>query len=123
MWQMLRFLGLTRGEAGRVTRRLVRVYRGVYAVRELDELGWFRAATLALGPDASLSHLSAAMLLGLRPYRPHAFHVSLPGNGGRAHAAAGHTVVRASGLHVFHQPALVVAALSSRLGPRPMTRL
>jgi very-short-patch-repair endonuclease len=47
------------------------VYRGVYAVGHsvLGALGHRMAAVLACGPDAVLSHRSAAVHLGIRPYR------------------------------------------------------
>src|SRR3954447_10209961 len=48
-------------------RRLIVVPRGVYAVGhgDLSERGRFRAAVLACGEGAHLSHLAAARLLGL----------------------------------------------------------
>lgn len=53
--------------------RLHRLMRGVYAVGrpEVGELGHWKAATLACGPHALLSHRSAAALLGIR--RPQRF--------------------------------------------------
>jgi very-short-patch-repair endonuclease len=53
--------------------RLHRLMRGVYAVGrpEVGELGWWMAATLACGPQALLSHRSAAALLKIR--RPQRF--------------------------------------------------
>ena len=47
--------------------RLHVVYRGVYAVgrRRIDRRGWWKAATLAAGERAVLSHTSAATLWGL----------------------------------------------------------
>jgi very-short-patch-repair endonuclease len=49
--------------------RLHRVHRGVYAVghRVLPQPGRWMAAVLACGPDAALSHASAAALWGMRP--------------------------------------------------------
>jgi hypothetical protein len=49
--------------------QLHRLWVGVYAVGrpELGQLGRFTAATLACGPDAQLSHRSAAALWRLRP--------------------------------------------------------
>jgi very-short-patch-repair endonuclease len=49
--------------------RLVRLHRGVYAVghRQLRRQGWWRAAVLAVGSDAVLSHRDAAALHGIRP--------------------------------------------------------
>ena len=83
VWQMRAF-GLSRGQIVAVSRRLRPVFRGVYAVTDLSLLGWYRAATLALGPDAVLSHLSALMLFGLRPLQPSRIHVSVPRGGERA---------------------------------------
>lgn len=83
VWQLRHELRLTRGEIVAAVRRLVRVHHGVYALGDLGELGWYRAATLALGRDATISHLSALMLLGLRPYEPCDIHVSVARVGGR----------------------------------------
>ena len=67
-------LGLGRGAiARRIERgRLQRVHRGVYAVghRVLSRQGRGMAAVLAAGPDAVLSHRSAAALWGLRTFGP-----------------------------------------------------
>jgi hypothetical protein len=69
--------------------RLHRVHQGVYAVghRGLSRGSWWMAAVLALGPDAVLSHMSAAALWGL--LRPEAgpIDVSLPSNSGRRRRA------------------------------------
>jgi hypothetical protein len=83
VWQMREQLNLSRGEIVAVTRRLEPIFKGVYAIEDLSELGWYRAATLALGPEAALSHGSAVRLFELRPYQPSEIHVSVPGNGGR----------------------------------------
>ena len=82
-WQ-LRRLGLTEAEAKAALRGLPRVFRGVCAVEPLDDLGWLVAATLAGGPGAAISHLTAAQLLGLRPWEPGPIHVSIPRGGGRS---------------------------------------
>lgn len=65
--------------------RLHRVARGIYAVGrpELSREGRWLAAVLACGPDALLSHTSAAALWGIRPGRGPA-HVSLPFDSDRA---------------------------------------
>jgi very-short-patch-repair endonuclease len=49
--------------------RLHRIHHGVYAVghRSLSAHGRWMAAVLAIGPDAVLSHRSAAALWGIRP--------------------------------------------------------
>lgn len=59
--------------------RLFPLLRGVYAVgrREVTQHGWWMAAVLACGPDAVLSHGSAAALWGIRPLSG-ALHVSAP---------------------------------------------
>ncbi len=56
------------------------VWQGVYAVGrpELTFKGWLMAAVLACGPDAVVSHMTAAMLLGIRPIRNGAIHISVP---------------------------------------------
>jgi hypothetical protein len=68
----LRQLGMTEDAARRRARRgrLHRVYRGVYALAPkslLSREGHWMAAVLACGPQAALSHRSAAHLHGLRP--------------------------------------------------------
>jgi very-short-patch-repair endonuclease len=65
---------------------LHRVHRGVYAVRHprLTSYGRRMAAVLACGPDAVLSHRSAAELWELRNYRWEAIDVIAPNRRGRA---------------------------------------
>jgi Transcriptional regulator, AbiEi antitoxin len=60
--------------------RLLRLYRGVYAVGHdnLSLHGQCLAAVLAAGDDALLSHYSAAWLFGLRGGSPRPFHVTTP---------------------------------------------
>jgi putative AbiEi antitoxin of type IV toxin-antitoxin system/transcriptional regulator with AbiEi antitoxin domain of type IV toxin-antitoxin system len=60
--------------------RLHRTYRGVYAVGrpELSPRGRWMAAVLSCGPQAALSHASAAALWGIRPARDGAIEVSVP---------------------------------------------
>src|SRR4029077_5825924 len=50
--------------------RLHRLHRGAFAVghRVLSRQGWWMAAVLASGPEAVLSHQTAAALWGLRGY-------------------------------------------------------
>jgi very-short-patch-repair endonuclease len=62
--------------------RLHPVYSGVYAVgrAELDRHGRWMAAVLACGPDAVLSHHSAAALWEIRLERPGPIEVSVPAN-------------------------------------------
>jgi very-short-patch-repair endonuclease len=59
--------------------RLIVLFRGVYAVGHaaVTPRGWCRAALLAVGPDAVLSHRSAAYLWALLD-PPDAVHVTVP---------------------------------------------
>ncbi len=70
-----------------VTGRLHPVFRGVYAVghRGLDREGRWMAAVLACGPDAVLSHRSAAALRGLRPWGSWAIDVTAAGRTRHGH--------------------------------------
>src|SRR5688500_7451635 len=79
-WQLSR-LGMSETQIREALRGLRRVHRGVCALGDLTELGWYMAAALAMGPTGAISHLSALMLLGLRPYEPHDIHVSFSGGG------------------------------------------
>lgn len=60
--------------------RLHRLYAGVYTVghRLIPKQGLWMAAVLASGPDALLSHQTAAALWGLRGYSGGAVHVTVP---------------------------------------------
>jgi very-short-patch-repair endonuclease len=60
--------------------RLHRVWRGVYAVGRpaLTPHGRWLAAVLCCGPEAALSHGSAAALWGIRPTPEGSVHVSVP---------------------------------------------
>ncbi|HEX5713789.1 MAG TPA: type IV toxin-antitoxin system AbiEi family antitoxin domain-containing protein, partial [Solirubrobacterales bacterium] len=60
--------------------RFLRLHRGVYAVghRHISDHGRCLAAVLACGPDALLSHRSAAWLWGVWRYRPAPVHVTSP---------------------------------------------
>lgn len=82
VWQ-LRQLGLGTGAIKAALRGWRRVHHGVCAPGDLSELGWYMAAALAGGPGAAISHLSALMLLGLRPQQPGDIHVTVPRVGGR----------------------------------------
>lgn len=84
--RQLHALGLSPGSvAHRVRqRRLVRRYRGVYAVGAAPLTGAGRrlAAVLACGDGAAASHTAAAAALDLLPDRPGVVHVTVPpGNG------------------------------------------
>jgi very-short-patch-repair endonuclease len=82
--------------------RLHTLWRGIYAVgrREVDRLGTFKAATLACGPDARLSHRSAAELWRIRPKTAGPIEVSVPRTvlrelaGIRLHRRADHGATR-----------------------------
>ena len=65
--------------------RLLRLYRGVYAVghAKLRLEGRFMAAVLACGLDAVLSHRSAAYLLEMRRTNPDRIDVTTPNRAGR----------------------------------------
>jgi very-short-patch-repair endonuclease len=56
------------------------LHPGVYAVghRLIPKEGWWMAAVLASGPDAVLSHHSAAALWGLRSYSERVVEVTVP---------------------------------------------
>ena len=62
--------------------RLHPVFRGVYAVGrpQLTQEGWWMAAVLACGPNAVLSHSSAAALWGIGKPRARLIEVSVPLN-------------------------------------------
>jgi very-short-patch-repair endonuclease len=83
----LRTLGLSGDAIDRrvASGRLLNVYRAVYAVGHavLRTEGHWRAATLAGGSDAVLSHASAAAAWELRPVGSGAIHVTVPGDAGR----------------------------------------
>ena len=93
--------GLTHQGINRRVRagRLHRIHRGVYAVGHagLSNHGHWKAATLALGPTAVLSHQSAAELWGMLKPRGGHPHVTLPGNGDRPRRN-GHSAHRSSTL-------------------------
>lgn len=79
----LRALGFSPPSVDRLTRSglLCRLHRGVYAVgtTKLTARGWWLAAVLACGPDAVLSHRSAAALWNLRRTPSGDVDVTAPG--------------------------------------------
>jgi very-short-patch-repair endonuclease len=85
---------LAAGQTPRVIRRAVEagrlrpVFRGVYAVGHvaLSREAWWMAALLACGPDAALSHRTAATLWGLRTEAPLPVDVTTSTAHGRKHA-------------------------------------
>jgi Transcriptional regulator, AbiEi antitoxin len=85
-FRQLRELGFSKGAIGRAreARRLHRLHQGVYAVGHiaLSDHSRCMAAILACGPQAVLSHESAAWLWGFLPSRPIQPEVSVP-NAGR----------------------------------------
>jgi predicted transcriptional regulator of viral defense system len=88
--EQLAGLGVTEGAAQERRRagRLHRVHQGVYAVGHplLPPRGGWMAAVLACGPDAVLSHRSAAGLWGLRADTRSRVDVTAPNRRGRAPA-------------------------------------
>jgi very-short-patch-repair endonuclease len=99
-------IGLSRHAIAHMVDRghLHQLFRGVYAVgrREVSWRGWWMAGVLACGPDAVLSHGSAAALWGIRP-ATRELHVSAPG-------------VRRSGGVVSHRRALRAGEITCRYG-------
>lgn len=85
--------------------RLHRVMQGVYAVGrpELTQHGRWMAAVLSCGPEAVLSHESAAALWDLRPPRHGRVHVSVPA-------------------HVARRPRGVAVHRLAAIGPGYVTR-
>jgi very-short-patch-repair endonuclease len=94
--------------------RLHRLWRGVFAVGRprLTARGWWSAAVLACGPQAVLSHHSAAMLWGIRATnpgnegeqdRPAIIDVSVPA--GRSHRRNGIRIHRRRDLRKSDQTA------------------
>ena len=59
---------------------LIPQHRGVYLVsrRSIPPRGYLRAALLATGPEAFLSHRTAAAVYGLRRINRYAIHVTIP---------------------------------------------
>jgi Transcriptional regulator, AbiEi antitoxin/REase_MTES_1575 len=66
--------------------RLTRIHRGVYAVGHgrLTQRGRWMATVLAYGPEAVLSHRSAAALHGIRPNNRRKVDVTVPSPSARA---------------------------------------
>jgi predicted transcriptional regulator of viral defense system len=105
----LRELGLVANAVRKRTSagRLHRIHQGVYSLvpRELlTRNGHRMAAVLACGPDAVLSHRSAAALHGLRESAQRRIEVTIPGRSGR----------NRPGIHVHH---------TTNLAPADVTRV
>jgi hypothetical protein len=85
--QQLRSLGLTDKHIDHrvAVGRLIRLYRGVFAVGQpaMPREGRWMAAVLACGPRAVLSHGDAAALWDLGPSRGAVIHVTTPSRSGR----------------------------------------
>ncbi len=83
----LRDLGVSRRAAAYRAEegRLHRVHRGVYAVghRSIGRTGLLRAAVLACGEGAVVSHGTAAALWGIRDFWPRLIDLIVPGQTGR----------------------------------------
>jgi predicted transcriptional regulator of viral defense system len=131
----LRALGLT--ESG-ITRRvdagrLHRVHRGVYADGHpaLGARGRWMAAVLACGPEAALSHASAAALWGLRPSAATEIAVTVPANvtrtvaGVRVHRARSLGAADVAAHHDIRvtSPARTILDLAATFPPRAIERL
>jgi very-short-patch-repair endonuclease len=103
-----------RSIAGRAASgRLHRLHQGVYAVghRALSHKARWLAAVRAIGPQAVLSHRSAAEALGLLPASEAPIHVTLPGRAGR---------IRRAGIRV-HRPRAFDPAVVTELDAIPVT--
>jgi very-short-patch-repair endonuclease len=103
--RQLRAAGLDKHRVSHRVRvgRLHPIHRGVYAVGHVPtswEARWM-AATLALGPNAVLSHRSAAGLWNLLPIRERRIDVTVPSRGGKR-KRAGISVHRATSLRAEH---------------------
>lgn len=90
-------LGLTANQVQTRVRsgRLLRLYRGVYAVghHRLSARGRWMAAVLACGSEAVLSHHAALALWDLRPIPSGWIDVTIPGRSGRGQRGIrGHSV-------------------------------
>jgi very-short-patch-repair endonuclease len=121
-------LGLSSDAIGRAVRSgLLRpIFRGVYAVGHiaLRRDGWWQAALLACGDDATLSHHSAAALWSLRPTSIFPIHViAVADRGRRQRRIARHRVAlepfetcRCDGLRVT-TPARTIVDLTPHLAP------
>ena len=86
--------------------RLHRVRRGVYAVGRprLTQNGHWMAGVLRCGPEAVLSHGSAAALWGIQPMRPGPIEISVPA----------HVRIRAGGIAVHRRAVLDADAVRFR---------
>jgi very-short-patch-repair endonuclease len=127
-------LGFTRRSVGRrlANGTLIALYRGVYAVGHaaIGERGRMRAALLAVGADAVLSHASAARAWGLAPRAADPVELTVVGRQVRSrpdlvvHGAlslAPDDVRRVDGL-LATSPARTLLDLASRTSPEVLER-
>jgi hypothetical protein len=110
--------------------RLHPIWPGVYAVgrKTVTFEGRWMAAVLACGPDAVLSHLSAAMLWGIVPVANGRVDVSIRTRSGRGRGLHGIKAHRRVGLRpddfTHHRripittPACTIVDIATMLGPR-----
>jgi hypothetical protein len=126
-------IGFTYGEVRGLVRRgfLIPLHRGVYAVGQLPPLtkGYLKAALLAVGPAAFLSHRTAAAVYGLREVSTRRIDVTTPGRKRasrgslRIHTGAAEPDVTArNGLLISSFPQMLIE-LSAQETSRELERL
>ena len=112
------------------TGRLHLLHRGVYAVghRVVSQHGWWMGALLSAGPEAVLSHRSAAALWGIRQTTASRIDVTLPRWVRRRAGIAAHQAVLPADETTIRQDIPVTAAsrtlldLATVLAPRQLER-
>jgi hypothetical protein len=120
--------GFTYAEVKGFVRRgqLIRLHRGVYAVGQLPQLmkGYLKAALLAGGPDAFLSHRAAAAVWGLREVSTRRIDVTLTSGERRSrgsltfHGANGTSDVKTrNDLPVSSFPQMLIELASQETSP------
>jgi Protein of unknown function (DUF559) len=129
----LRRIGLTKHEIDCLIAwgYLLPLHRGVYAVghRRLEPRAHLRAALLALGPTAFLSHRTAAAVWGLRNLTTRLIELTVPGCRRRSrgslvihHTADGTFVTARDGLRVSSVSRLLIE-LASRESAQELDRM
>lgn len=127
-------VGLSSGSIAKATRtgRLHRLHRGVFAVGHVDLSlhGRCLASVLACGPDAVLSHFSAAWLWGLAKFPPAPIHVTAPvSRARRPPIVLHHSRILDEGDRTLREGVPVTAVprtlldLAAAVGPDRLTRL